>query len=95
MFRDRNYWRSRAEAAEHTLAKAQAGLDEAAEQIAAIQQRFAQQALLISITRDGRLNRFNFTRNGQLIIIETMGIWDDDIDQWKRDLIAPLTASGE
>lgn len=89
VFRDRNYWRSRAEAAEASLAKVSQALDEASEHLAGVQHRFEEQAILISIVRDGRINRFNFTRNRQLYSIETMGIWDDDVEGWKRDLLTP------
>ena len=44
-------------------------------------------AFLVSIEREGRLNKFLFRRNGQLFQVETMGLISDDIPQWKKDLL--------
>lgn len=41
---------------------------------------------LINIERDGRYNRFTFVINGQIKIIETMGLLSDDLSDWKRSL---------
>lgn len=45
------------------------------------------QTRLVSIERDGRVNKFTFTRNGEIHVIETLGIWGDDVKKWKKDLL--------
>lgn len=47
-------------------------------------------ATLISIERRTRLNYFTFHRNGKIHVVDTMGTWDDDIAQWKTDLLEPI-----
>jgi len=39
---------------------------------------------LVSVERDGRINRFVFARNGEHFIIETMGMLSDDVEGWKK-----------
>lgn len=80
-------WKQRAIAAEAQLAAATVALTEANEQLKGLQLTLADRAALISITRNGRMNRFMFVRNGQLLTIETMGTWDDDVDGWKKQLL--------
>ena len=53
----------------------------------------AERATLISITRNGRINRWLFARGNELIAIETIGSWDDDIEKWKTDLLTPKDAT--
>lgn len=43
-------------------------------------------AFLISIEREGRLNKFTFARGDKLVVIETMGLISDDFGQWRKDL---------
>ena len=77
-----NHWRRRAEAAEASLADMRETLD-------GLELLLAERATLISITRNGRMNRWLFTRGPDLVSIETVGSWDDDIETWKRDLLEP------
>lgn len=79
-----NYWRRRAERAEAALA-------EISESIAGLELLQGERANLISITRNGRMNRWLFSRGTDLISIETVGSWDDDVDAWKHDLLEPRT----
>ena len=44
-------------------------------------------ALLFSIEREGRTNKFTFIRNGKFHQIETMGLLSDDLTDWKRKLL--------
>lgn len=47
-----------------------------------------QRAYLISIEREGRMNRFRFARaRFGIFVIETMGLLSDDINDWKRNLL--------
>lgn len=89
MFNRSNQWRDRALVAEAANALYEAQLTALNEQLQGIELRFAEQASLISIVRDGRKIRFNFTRHGNLYSIEVMGTWDDDVDGWKRALLQP------
>jgi hypothetical protein len=38
---------------------------------------------LSAIRREGRSNKFQFVRNGEIFEIETMGLLGDDIQTWK------------
>lgn len=80
-------WKARAIAAETQLAIANTALALATEQLEGLELRLADRAALISIERNGRINRFLFVRNGQLLTIETMGTWDDDVEGWKKQLL--------
>lgn len=82
-------WKERALIAEAELATTQAALATAEQHLAGIELRFAERAALVSITRQGRINKFMFLRNGQLTTIETMGTWDDDVEGWKKALLEP------
>jgi len=73
-------WRQRAEKAEKAAKELHTALGETLEAMQA-------QPVLTGIERDGRFNRFTFTRNGQSFTIETMGTWDDDPAQWRKDLL--------
>lgn len=42
---------------------------------------------LIGIERTGKLNKFTFSRNGQIHVIETYGTLADDVHGWQRDLL--------
>jgi hypothetical protein len=79
-------WKTRALAAETALEIAQVGNRVAREELDGIQLRLANRAALISIARDGRALKFTFVRNGDVIVIETISTWSDDIDQWKKEL---------
>lgn len=39
---------------------------------------------LIAIHRNGRMNVFTFARGDKIFSIETMGLWEDNVDQWKQ-----------
>jgi hypothetical protein len=80
-------WRTRALLAEAELKTVRVALDSATEHLAGIELRFASRAALVSLTREGRINRFTFLRNGQMFRIETMGLLSDDWNQWKKDLL--------
>lgn len=84
---DRNYWKSRAEAAEAALTQCQAGLAIAQEHLAGIELRMNDRAALVSIVRQGRVNRFLFVRNGNTIMVETYSALEDDLPGWKRELL--------
>ena len=74
------YWRRRAE-------KAEALLTDMRGQIDILEKLNAERASVISITRTGRMNRWLFSRGANLISIETVGTWEDDIDTWKEQLL--------
>ena len=83
------YWRKRAgELAEQVeaLTKAQDALKDG---LAGMELRFKERAALVSITRNGRMIRFLFVRNDELIPIETFGTWDSDIAAWIDQLLTP------
>jgi len=82
-----NSWKTRAIAAETENTMLRAALDTANEHLNGIELRFADRATLVSITREGRLNRFTFVRNGQLTIVETYSTMEDDLPGWKRALL--------
>jgi len=46
-----------------------------------------QQAVLIGIERNGRVNTFTFVRNGEPYQIETMGLISDNLPEWKEKLL--------
>lgn len=77
-----SHWRRRAE-------RAEAALSDMRDTIDGLELLQGERATLISITRNGRMNRWLFTRGDSLVSIETVGSWDDDIDAWKRDLLEP------
>lgn len=83
-------WKQRALEAEVQLTIANAALDEAREHLAGVELRFKERAALVSIARQGRVNKFTFLRNNVLTTIETIGTWDDDVAAWKRALLEPL-----
>lgn len=41
---------------------------------------------LIGIEHDGRMINFSFVCNGELILIQAIGTWSDDIGSWKKQL---------
>jgi hypothetical protein len=90
MFKRSLTWKERAVIAEAELATTQAALETAQQHLAGIELRFAERAALVSIARQGRINKFMFLRNGQLTTVECMGTWDDDVDGWKKALLEPL-----
>ena len=83
-------WRNRALVAEAETATLRAALDIAQQELNGIQLRLKERAALVSLTREGRKLRFIFTRNNELITVEAIGTWDDDVDAWKRQLLEPL-----
>lgn len=87
MFKGARYWQDRATVAEAELAIAKAALAVAEEHLQGIELRFASRAALVSITRSGRLNRFLFVRNGNMITVETYSTMEDDLPGWKRELL--------
>lgn len=42
---------------------------------------------LVSIERDGRVNKFIFMRGEKMYVIETMGLISDNIPEWKEELL--------
>ena len=62
-------------------------LQERLETLLAAAQKIQQSAILTEITREGKLNKFIFVRNGQLYVIETYGTLDDDISGWRKALL--------
>lgn len=82
------YWKRRAEKAETELAALKAAT---AEIIAGIELMAKDRAVLIGITTKPkeRANRFTFIRNDHLYQIDTMGTWNDNVAQWKKDLLEP------
>jgi len=86
MFKRESYWRDMATTLQAQLDVTNAALETATEHLAGIELRFANRAALISLGRDGRKLNFTFVRNKELIRITAMGTWEDDLDQWKREL---------
>jgi hypothetical protein len=81
-------WRARAERAEAALATLQATAIEVGQELAGIQLRMADQAVLISIVRvKANRYRLNFVRNGVLTTIETYVTMDFDIEATERALL--------
>lgn len=70
--------------------EAEAQVQACREAMEGIDLRFRERAALMSITRDGALLRFTFVRHDQLHMIETYGTWSDDVEGWKRALLAPM-----
>jgi hypothetical protein len=75
MFKRTN-WRERALIAELTVVKLMAQLEARSG------------AVLVSMKRQGRLNRFTFQRNGKLIVVETYSTMDDNWSQWEKELLS-------
>jgi hypothetical protein len=73
-------WRKRAEDAEAKLVTMQGLID-------GIQLRFNERAALMSITRNGPKMCFVFVRNNDVIKVEALVTWDDDVEQLKKDLL--------
>ncbi len=84
------YWKRRAEKAEAALAERTEQLEALKEALDGMELRFKERAALMSIVREGRMIRFMFARYDQIHYIQVMGTWDDDLDQWKRDLLEPI-----
>jgi hypothetical protein len=61
-------------------------LKDAAEATTASVERIKDLPVLVSLEREGRLNKFIFARGDKLIAIETMGLISDDFGQWRKDL---------
>jgi hypothetical protein len=61
-------------------------LKEAAEATTASVERIKDLPVLVSLERNGRVNKFIFARGEQMICIETMGLISDDFGQWRKDL---------
>lgn len=80
-------WRTRALLAEAELATVRTALETATEHLQGVELRFRSRAALTNITREGRKLHFTFVRNGELHRVTAMGTWDDDVDQWKKDLL--------
>ena len=57
---------------------------EAKQELKIVQMHFENACKLVSVERDGRINRFVFARNGEHFIIETMGMLSDDVEGWKK-----------
>lgn len=70
------------------LAASEEALKIATDCIDMLEKRMNERAAIISIVRDGRKIRFGFVRNQQLIYIETVGMWSDDVDGWKQQLLS-------
>jgi hypothetical protein len=71
-----NIWRKRAEAAEAALLEANARID-----------NLKKHSYLVGITRNSRVNRWTFIREGDVFTIETIGSWDDNVESWQKDLL--------
>lgn len=87
-------WKERAVLAEAQVAAQQAALEQAQQHLDGIELRMADRAVLISITKNGRMNKFTFVRNGIMTVIETYGSWDDDPDEWREKLLKKDTPDG-
>lgn len=85
------YWKRRYERAEAARLKAVAAASQALQTICEVEQRLDDRATLINIDRNGRKIRFTFVRNKQLTVIETFGTWGDNIDEWRKALLASDT----
>jgi hypothetical protein len=83
-------WRKRALVAEAEAATLRTTIAQIQQQLYGVELRFKERAALMSITRKGRTTRFIFIRNGEMIPVETIGTWDDDVDGWKKRLLEPL-----
>lgn len=75
-------WKSRALAAEAELEAVRNILD-------GIDLRFQDRTALMSIVRVDRKIRFGFVRYNEPFYIEVYGSWDDDVDEWTRQLLQP------
>jgi hypothetical protein len=42
---------------------------------------------LLSMERVGRLNKFVFCRDGEIVEVETMGLLSDNLPEWKAKLM--------
>jgi len=61
-------------------------LKEAAEATTESVERIKDLPVLVSLERNGRVNKFIFARGEKMICIETMGLISDDFGQWRKDL---------
>jgi len=50
-------------------------------------QELQDRSYIVSIERDGRWNKFLFSRKKEIITIETMGLIGDDLPGWKEKLL--------
>lgn len=87
-------FKERADNAEAALKIADAELKRASEELAGIQLRMADQAVLISITTENRANRFLFVRNGEPILVETFSQMSDDVPGWRKSLLERINNGG-
>ncbi len=85
-----SYWRKRAQAAEAQLAEAKDRLVFANAALDGMKRRFDERAALISIRREGRRIFFTFARAGEIIRVDALGTWNDDVELWKKLLIDAL-----
>lgn len=84
------YWKRRAEQLAIDLAARDEQLESLKQALDGMELRFKERAALMSIVREGRMIRFMFARDDKLHFIQMLGTWDDDLDQWKRDLLEPI-----
>lgn len=47
----------------------------------------SKRAFIVSIDRQNRVNKFTFVRNGEMYVIETMGLISDNPREWKEKLL--------
>lgn len=63
-----------------------AELEERLEELTRASETVRNRPYLIDIRREGRVNKFVFYKSGELHIIETIGVWNDNINGWKEML---------
>ena len=54
--------------------------------IAELETALANRNTCVGIHRDGRMNKFTFIADGQLVEIETMGLLSDNVRAWRDQL---------
>ena len=49
--------------------------------------KLKQMSYLVGIDQHGRKNTFYFSRNGEIITLETFSVMGDDVEKWRKDLL--------
>lgn len=72
--------------AENTVKEANDAISKRDTYIAELESALANRNTCVSINREGRITKWLFLANGQLVEIETMGLLSDNVADW-RDML--------
>lgn len=62
-------------------------LESALEDMIKANESLSKRSFIVSIDRQNRVNKFTFVRNGEMYVVETMGLISDNLPEWKAKLL--------